>query len=157
MLMQDGDIYLDFLSFKGNFSSDWQTAFPDLADVCDYSSDNKLLIKDKSLSQDYDRISDFLRRYSEPNLTFTNYAFWYKFRHDTSVIKLNRTAHYLAAVFILGSVARYEPELLLEVSTPGSELGWLLQRFLKMAERYFPQLKLMEVYNNEVYFSGLQI
>jgi hypothetical protein len=153
--IRDGDIHLKFLNFKGDFSADWQKAFPDLVDVCDYSSDNTLLVRDGTLSQGYNKIADFLRKHFEPSLTFTNRATWHKFRKDNSAVKLNRVAYYFVAVFILGSIARYEPELLLEVSIPGSEIGWLLQRFLKLAERYFPQLKLMEIYNSEVYFSSI--
>jgi hypothetical protein len=47
-------------------------------------------------------------------------------------------------MFILGSIVRYQPELILPVSGSDSETGWLLRRFLSQAERFYPQLKLIE-------------
>ena len=55
-------------------------------------------------------------------------------------------------MFILGNIVRYEPELMLEVSQFNSEMSWFINRFLNIAERFFPQLKLSEQCGTTIYF-----
>ena len=50
---------------------------------------------------------------------------------------LPRAAYDFVAMSILGSVVRYEPELLEPLTKPQDELGWMINRFLALAERFF--------------------
>jgi hypothetical protein len=59
--------------------------------------------------------------------------------------------YYHVAAFILSSAVRYQPELVLDVNKPDSGVGWLLNRFLKAAERFYPQLHLENVWRRQVY------
>lgn len=63
---------------------------------------------------------------------------WYIYRKDHSIPQWPRAAYYFAAIFILGSVARYEPELLLgQNGIHATDTGWMLSRVLDCAERSF--------------------
>lgn len=149
-----GSVRLQFLDYPKNFAQDWQNDFSELVDVCVYEKDSTLLVTDPQVGQEYSNVSQFLAVKLMPGLTLQNHSTWYMFRKDNLPIKLNRAGYYYVAMFILGSVVRYEPELMLSVSSDESETGWLLRRFLKHAERFFPQLKLTEFYKREIYFSG---
>jgi hypothetical protein len=77
---------------------------------------------------------------------------WYLIREVDNHSTLTRASYYYIAVFILGSIVRYEPELMLEVSYLDSEIGWFIDRFLNKAERFFPQLKICEQCKTTIYF-----
>jgi hypothetical protein len=152
--MMGGEVRLLFPYFQGNFAESWQAEFPDLVECCVYESENTLFTKDVQLGKNEINIAQFATNHLLPPLIIQNHAIWHKFRQNNDALKLPRLAYYYIAVFILGSVVRYEPELILIASTPDSQLGWFLKRFLTLAERFFPQLKLMDFYKSQVYFSG---
>lgn len=152
-LMQ-GPVRLQFLNYPTNFAADWKEDFPELAEVCVADEQCSLLVVDENIGMDYVSIAEFLDKRLLPGLALQDHATWYALRKKNGVVRLTRAAYYYVAMFILGSAVRYEPELILPSSTPDSEIGWLMQRFLRLAERYFPQLKLMEQYRSQIYFSG---
>lgn len=147
-------VRLSFHNYKGDFVAEWERAFPDLAGVCRLEDNNVLLVTDSKVAESADNVSEFVRTYMIPQLALSMNPLWFTFRQDNGVPKLSRIAYYYVAMFVLGMAVRYEPELMLSASAAGSELGWLLKRFLRCSERYFPQLKLMEFYRDELYFSG---
>lgn len=151
----NGAVKLEFPNYTGDFASNWKLNFPELADTCViFEENNTLLVNDESLVKDYESISLFLEKRLHHGLTFQNHATWYAVRKNKDVPLLPRAAYYYVAMFILGSIVRYQPELLLSATTLDSEIGWLLKRFLKLADRFFPQLKLIEFYKKQIYFSG---
>ncbi|AKR42083.1 YaaC family protein [Methylophilus sp. TWE2] len=150
----NGPIQLHLLNYPNEFATDWQKDFPELAQICTAEETNVLLIKEEHRPNDYSAIAKLLESVLFPGLTLQNHATWYGFRKSKHTSRLTRASYYYVAIFILGSIVRYQPELLLAATTADSEIGWLLQRFIKLAERFFPQLKLMEAYKSQVYFSG---
>lgn len=152
--IMQGPVRLRFLNYPADFAADWKEDFPELAEVCVAEEQCTLLVANENLGVDYSSIAEFLDKQLLPGLTLQNHATWYALRKKNGVIRLPRAAYYYVAMFILGSAVRYEPELILPASTADSEIGWLIQRFLRLAERFFPQLKLMEQYKSQIYFSG---
>ncbi|TXT23295.1 MAG: Uncharacterized protein FD134_2226 [Gallionellaceae bacterium] len=152
--IMDGPVRLQLLNYPDDFATTWKAGLPELADVCVAEGQGLLLVTDENLGKSYDAIAEFLDKRLLPGLALQNHATWYALRRKDGVIRLTRAAYYYVAMFVLGSAVRYEPELLLSASAADSEIGWLLQRFLRLAERYFPQLKLMEHYRSQIYFSG---
>ncbi len=65
-----------------------------------------------------------------------------------------RPAYYFVTLFILGSVVRYEPELMLDTVDPNSLSGWLLKRVIQGAERFFPQLMLSWLMDSDLYYKS---
>jgi hypothetical protein len=155
--MMSGKVRLVFDGYRGNFADEWQSSFPDLTEVCVWEAENTLLVKNTELGKKYDDVSLFARKHFLPLLILQSGATWNKLRIDKNVLTLNRVSYYYIAMFILGSVVRYEPELMLGVNSPDSLLGWTLKRFIGLSERFFPQLKLMEFHQTELYFSGYTI
>lgn len=45
-----------------------------------------------------------------------------------------------------------EPEILADIVGQPSELQWILSRYLRVAERFYPQLKLMELQGRNLFF-----
>lgn len=88
----------------------------------------------------------------ETDLISCDTPIWYLIRQVTSDPTLPRPAYYFISLFILSNIVRYQPELMLEISNPDSQLGWLLIRLLKVAERFYPQLMLSWLYDHPVYF-----
>lgn len=148
----NGRVRLKFLEYPGDFVSEWKADFPELSDACTASEEATLTVSDGGM--EYGAIADFLENRLLPGLALQNHPTWYAFRKKNGVIKLTRAAYYYLAIFILGSAVRYEPELILSATATDSEIGWMLSRFVKLAERFFPQLKLMELYKSQVYFSA---
>lgn len=131
--------YLDADSFRRN----WQGEFPHLASCCELAPGGAtLLVKDHVDKSSRDAISRFCYEMLEPDLIRNNEMKWYALSRTTVAARLAGPARYLVGTFILGSIVRYEPELLLEAASKASELHWLLIRFLQRAERFFPQLML---------------
>lgn len=149
-----GDVRLIFHNYTADLKADWAKDFPGLAGLCEYEQGQTLRVIDQLTVDSEEKIAQFLREHFMPFLVLQGAPTWFAFKRNNHVLPLNRIAYYYVAVFILGSVVRYEPELLVEVNSSNSELGWFLQKFLRSAERFFPQLKLMELTRSELYFSG---
>lgn len=99
-----------------------------------------------------DMVEKFCKTYLFHDLRRREDALWYDHRADTSVTTLNRTLAYVASMFILSNVSRYEPEFL-EAPTAGlNDLGYFLGAFLENAERFFPQLMLEIINGHPVFF-----
>lgn len=148
-----GPLFIHILSPYLEFPDSWKSEFPKLSEKCKLGSDKKsLTITDNKICESYDSISKYLNDNLYPNLTFIGSAYWYLIREVDKSLVFPRAAYYYIAMFILGNIVRYEPELLLEVSQMNSELGWFAQRFIDIAERFYPQLKLWEQSATTIYF-----
>jgi hypothetical protein len=91
----------------------------------------------------------------ENRLSFGTTSLWYAIRQGPEDNLLPRAAYYLAGLFILSSMVRYQPELLVTTEVIHSQTAWLLGRFLAAAERFFPQLMYSWMMGRETYFGGI--
>lgn len=138
-----GPVLLRFSNFQGDFQKLWSAAFPSLVGVCEYHQDTVLRIALQDISESHKKVEEFMPKYFHSAL-LPESAYWFAVPIVDSVPLLPRAGYYFVAMFILGSIVRYQPELILPVSGSESENGWLLRRFISQAERFFPQLKLTE-------------
>jgi len=150
-----GPVYLQFKDISKDFQETWKVTYPELVNFCEIEQDNNMLIlKNRESYNSYESIVEFAHINLLPYLIHSLDPIWYIYKKDNNILKLTRSAYYYVAMFILGSTVRYHPESMLEASSFGSELYWLLQRFISLAGRYYPQLKLMEFYRSQLYFSN---
>jgi hypothetical protein len=148
-------VRLSFPNYPRDFSCDWTSDFPSLAKVCKQVDDRLLEVLPDKLGQSDPEIRHFLGLRLLPQLNNSWHPIWYSYRALDGGLKLDRAAYYFVAMFILGSAVRYEPELVMSVSTSGSEVGWLLKRFVSLADRHFPQLLLWNLYgDSQIYFGN---
>ena len=142
----------DVYDLSGAVSS-WISEFPSLASCCRIKhSSNALEVLHTFPNGGTKVVEQFCSLRLEPHLIFQDTARWYVVREPDPDLVFPRPAYYLLALFILGSVVRYEPELMLDVVNPDSNLGWLLERVVRASERFFPQLMLSWVFRQPLYF-----
>ena len=147
----DGRVNLNFAVQDENlFRSEWKNWFPELSGICKLASQGAIL--ELKLSQSYNKVSDFLYQNLWDNLRLIDVARWYTLPKNDKFGSWPRHSFYYIAMFILGSSVRYEPDLLLKTISPSSETGWLLNRFVAKAERFFPQLLLRDWTKQRLYF-----
>lgn len=137
-----------------DFRNSWQQWFPKLKDICSIEPTGRTLLVDSNKvdTTTYEAVCNLCHESLEVNLRSYEDRAWFAIRHSKPELDLPRPALYFTAAFILSSVVRYRPELLLNVSNPDSEAGWLIERFLNATERYFPQLLLHWISVPPVYF-----
>jgi hypothetical protein len=128
--------------------------FPSLSHTCKLEPVGNVLRVDKEDLSTYEAIAEYLSTVLEHDLRERQTPVWYALRIVDPELVFPREAYYIVALFILGSIVRYEPEMMLEASNPDDEVGWFLRRFLQVAERYFPQLMLMWIEQCPIYFSS---
>ena len=137
------------------FQANWMHWYPKLAQRFKLSEGGSdLYLSDAILPKSYEEVCSICEELLVPRLTLGSSAIWFLEREDNAPILMPRLAQYLAAMFILGSLVRYEPELLDEAGRAASEDGWFLDEFLSAAERFFPQLILERIYQRPFYFGG---
>ena len=146
-----GSVYIDILLPYEGYEKNWKIEFPKLAEKCELESDGKsLIITDEKICESYKSVSKYINENLYPNLLYSSNPLWFLVRETDNSFVFPRAAYYYIAMFILGSIARYQPELMLNYLD--SELGWFIQRFINAAERFFTQLKLFEQYKATIYF-----
>lgn len=149
--MSDGEVSLIFPTHLTNFRSNWQQEFPGISKSFHLKPAGNILYV-KLLTPDVKGVSIILHNTLESDLISRDTALWYLIRQVTPDPILPRPSYYFISLFILSNIVRYQPELMMEVTNPDSQLGWLLIRLLKAAERFYPQLMLGWLYNHPVYF-----
>jgi hypothetical protein len=136
-----------------NPSIDWTSELPSLSSCCTIEPSGNTLAVTQTIStpEDVDR---FCHLRLDRDLQWREFASrWYLVRRTDPDFVLPRPAYYFIALFILGSIVRYEPELMLPTVNPESLSGWLLKRVVQAAERFFPQLMLSWVEHRPLYFT----
>ncbi len=150
---EDGRVLLRFFGDLPWFRDHWQRDLPGLAGSCALEPEGNVLSVGEGVNgQDPDAVSAFCHAHLEPDPVFREDAYWYAIRCVHPELVFHRIAYYAIALFVLGSTARYQPELLLRNAQPHSELGWLLERFTRAAERFFPQILYSWLREQPVYF-----
>jgi hypothetical protein len=146
-----------YLPADVNFDSQWMALFPKLAGVCELSgpSSHQLIVNESVDVASYEAIGRFCSNRLENRLSFGTTPLWYAIRQLPDQTLLPRAAYYLAGLFILSSIVRYQPELLAATNVVHSQVGWLLGRFLAAAERFYPQLLYSWIVSADTYFGAV--
>jgi hypothetical protein len=145
------------LHFRAQFMPDksafdgWQGDYPSLAPECErVDTSLTLRAKPQGGTDPEADVSVFCDRHLLPDLLTPTRPTWFASRLGPEM-RLPREAYYFVAMYILSNLVRYEPEQLHAVSGVGSESGWLIRKFLTMAERLFPQLLISWVWGRPLY------
>ncbi len=134
------------------FRAEWALRHPSLRPYFELNDKGAILnLLDTSRAETYEAACELCSELLTNSLMFSQSATWYAEREDNTSLLVPGIAKYLAAMFILGSLVRYEPDLLADAALPASETGWFLDRFIRAADRFFPQLALSFAYKNPVY------
>jgi hypothetical protein len=155
---KDGRLIFDKRFFEiDDFRANWHHYFPNLVPHCELGDEGLILkIKDISITNSYEALSKFCDEQLQHRLVFGDTPLWYAVKSfGASKPDLPRLAYYYIAIFILGSIVRYEPESLEEITGIGSDLGIFLNRFLQASDKYFPQLILNWYWKNQIYYGNI--
>jgi hypothetical protein len=132
-------------------SPDWTSELPSLSGCCTVGAGVNELESTFTTSKLED-VHNFCSLRLEPSGFLQEESTWYLIRQPDPDLVFPRPAYYFVALFILGSVVRYEPEMMLDTVVPGSLSGWFLKRVVQSAERFFPQLMLSWLEGTTLYF-----
>ena len=133
-----------------HFGEKWSEWFPWFTDLCEYAGDHTLRLKQRP--KDDAAVSDMCSQLLH-DLRWREDPLWYDQVQWPGVFLMSRIPSYLAALFILSNVSRYEPEYLEQCTSELTNTGYVLTSFLEHAERYFPQLMLKILARSPVYFA----
>lgn len=153
---RDGEVILRIPKSVYDLSSkakDWSSELPSISGCCTLGPDENTLKTTFNVSSMED-VMNFCSLRMETDLLWRpgpEGATWYLVRQTDPTLVLPRPAYYFVALFILGSIVRYEPELMLQATDQNSLTGWLLKRIVQRAERFFPQLILSWLRNENLY------
>lgn len=134
---------------KEKFESNWEKYFPWFKDICEISSPFSLKVK--KTNKDNNDVANFCRKYLINELSCDDAPNWFDnivFNEDRL---LKRPTAYIAALFILSNISRYEPQLLNEPTIGLTNTGYLLKIFLEKCEQHFPQMMLELILSEPVY------
>jgi hypothetical protein len=137
---------------RNEYRNNWQAMFPSLAATCDFDDESGRMVCREKLDEE-DAIAAFLYRTLLHDLRLRDNAVWFAARRDGAFPILPRPATYLAGLFILSNVVRYEPEFLEPAIGVPTDVGYALETFLDNAERFVPQLVIEMLTGGAFYFS----
>ncbi len=136
-------------------STNWVSELPSLSGCCLVDPGQNAVEATHKVSKVED-VSRFCSLRLDRDLLWRDFvARWYLVRQTDPDLVFPRTAYYFIALFILGSIVRYEPELMLDTINPNSLSGWLFKRVVQAAERFFPQLMLSWLVDEPLYFKSV--
>lgn len=134
-------------------TTDWTTELPSLASCCHVEvGKNTLRVLDAYSRGSYQSVSEFCSLRLDRSLIWQDTPDWFLVRQTDPDLVFPRLAYYFIVVFILGSIVRYEPELLIEMADPKSRSGWFFNKVVQAAERFYPQLLLSWFHRHPYYF-----
>lgn len=138
---------------EGRFRTHWELDYPSLVPFCELESSGCILtVKQKMKPNTLEEVSSLCEKMLDIDLIYRMEPIWFAVRHENLDLVWPRPAYYFAALFILGNIVRYEPELMFRVTSAHSKWAWMLQRFISAAERFYPNLMLNRVYDTVVFF-----
>jgi len=142
----------EWVGGEAHFLANWKSDFPSLVASCELASGGCVLkVKQASEPNSLEDVTRLCEEMLETNLISSMEPTWFLIRCTNAYLTWFRSAYYLAALFILSSVVRYQPELMLQVTSTNSKWNWLLRRFIDRAERFYPHLMFNWIMN-QVYF-----
>lgn len=116
-------------------------SFPLLFPFVNWGRQNAFLRLNRRRSQTTWRMSKLsIKNMLEINLIPSMEPTWFIIRRTNPDLTWCRPAYYFAALFVLSSVVRYQPELMFQVTSTNSKWNWFLRRFIDRAERFYPHL-----------------
>ena len=133
---------------NNQFESNWKELLPWMADRCVHTGDKKLTLKQPLHSAE--ELQEFCNRNLWRDLWPRNNPIWFDQVNNSETKLLPRVAPYLAGLFILSNVSRYEPEILAPTVSP-TNLSYLIESFLDCSERSIPLL-VIELLEGPTYF-----
>jgi hypothetical protein len=151
----DGDMTLEYRipgHDSESFRQQWVTLLPWLADKCALTGEDYIL-KVLDRPADEDAVASFCQKHLLHDLRLRDDATWYDHVVGGEVVLMPRLPAYLAMLFILSNVSRYEPEFLDAAVREPTDLGYFLHSALDSAERFFPQLVLELLQKRSVFFT----
>ncbi len=131
-----------------DFEMNWQSLLPWMADKCQHSGDMKLALI--TPLHNPEALQQFCNTHLWRDLQPRQSPVWFDQVAHPSAVLLPRVASYLAGLFILSNVSRYEPEILMPAVEP-TNLAFVIESFLDCAERSIPLL-VIELLEGPVYF-----
>ena len=136
------------------FRMAWPNEFPTLKDFYELEDSGATLkLKQEHQPNDYGGVCTLCEKTMLYRLVLGNDPVWHVVRHKDGELNLPRAAYYFIAMFILGNVVRYQPELFQRALPPASEPEWFFERFLRSSERFFPQLMISWLERTSILFS----
>ncbi|OQW37782.1 MAG: hypothetical protein A4E19_12215 [Nitrospira sp. SG-bin1] len=139
--MASKTVFLHFdraLIVEETFRTTWEQALPGIKDLYELEGEGLTLrLKAEHQRNDYDQLCEMCEKTMLNRLVFGSAPLWYLLRHKDGEQELPRAGYYFVSLFILGSLARYQPELLHMSLPAGSEMEWFFTRFMQHAERFF--------------------
>lgn len=150
--MEGKGVYLDVdvPEVAAQFASKWKELFPGLESVAEFHENTTLRIS-RVAPNSLREVSDFCHQYLLPDLVHRDEPIWYLLRSDDRK-NFDRAAFYISAMFMLSNVVRYHPDGLSRLARDGADSVWCLERFVRKAERFFPQLVYSLVIGSTAYF-----
>jgi len=152
-----------FLTFRADavegvehFGCHWRSEFPSLAPHCEQElqpDECILKVKKEKEPNDYEGVCSLCKEMLETRLIFSDSnPTWAILRQTNSDLVWPRAAYYFAALFILSSIVRYQPELIYQINSANTKSNWLLLRFMATAERFYPHLMLNWIHKTNYFF-----
>lgn len=142
----------DWVGGEAHFRASWQDEFPSLVPFCELESAGCVLkVKQDKQPNSLAEVRALCKNMLEINLIPRMEQTWFVIRRTNPDLAWSRPAYYFAALFILGSVVRYQPELMLELTSTNSKWNWFLRRLIDRAERFYPNLMFNWI-TDQVYF-----
>jgi len=143
-----------FLNFKNLDQSTWKETYPSLSPIADFVSEKQLRIN--IVNQiNAKTVSEFCHKHLLTDLHYRDLTpQWFVLSKTEKGTDLSREGYYLIALFILSSIVRYSPEIMIEALRPERESSYIINRFIKNVERFYPQLIVNSIHNNHLYFSN---
>ena len=135
---------------EDDFAAQWPDKLPWLKDVCDCVE--PFTLQFRANPKDETEVEELCKKHLLHDLNWREDAVWYDHIVGNDVVLLPRISAYLAALFILSNMCRYEPELIDGATRDPTDLAYVLNTFLDHVERYFPQLILEALYGTGMFF-----
>ncbi len=131
----------DWVGGEAHFRANWQDEFPSPVPFCELEPTGCVLrVQHDKEPDSLQHVEGLCNRMLEINLIPSMEPTWFLIRRTDPNLVWGRAAYYIAALFILSSVIRYQPELMLRVTSTNSKWNWFLRRFVDRAERFYPHL-----------------
>ena len=150
--MEGKGLYLDLDTPGGvpQFETKWKELFPNLQSAAEFHEGTTLRIAGPAPTS-LGEVSAFCQQWLLPDLVHRDEPIWYLVRSDDRQ-NFDRAGFYIAAMFMLSNVVRYHPDGLSRLVRDGADAVGCLERFVRKAERFFPQLIYSLVIGSPAYF-----
>lgn len=130
------------------YAANWTSLLPWMSDKCKYKSG--LMLTLLTQLDKPDEIQDFCNQNLWRDLQWRQNPVWFDQIVRPNSTLLPRVASYLAGLYILSNVSRYEPECLMP-AIESTNLAFVIESFLDCAERNVPLL-IIELLEGPTYF-----